>query len=64
MDVMTTTLDSPEQRIVLDNISWEIYESLLLAHLDCSVPHFTYDKGQLEPLAWMHRVHEKIRTSS
>ena len=45
---MTTPLRSAEQRIVLDNITWETYESLLLAHRDRSVPRFTYDKGQLE----------------
>jgi Uma2 family endonuclease len=45
---MTTTLHSPEQRVVLDNITWEVYESLLLAHRDRSVPRFTYDRGRLE----------------
>jgi Uma2 family endonuclease len=45
---MTTTLRSPEQRVVLHHISWDIYESLLFAHRERSVPRFTYDRGELE----------------
>ena len=45
---MTATLDAPEQRVVLHNISWDLYESLLLAHRECRVPRFTYDRGELE----------------
>ena len=45
---MTTTLHSPEQRVVLHHISWDIYESLLIAHRERSVPRFTYDRGELE----------------
>src|SRR6266850_5689992 len=45
---MTTTLLSPEQRVVLHHISWDIYESLLFADRDRSVPRFTYDRGELE----------------
>jgi Uma2 family endonuclease len=47
---MTATRIStePGQRIVLSNISWDLYERLLEAHLSRSVPRFTYDKGDLE----------------
>lgn len=45
---MATVLSPPEQRVVLDNISWELYEELLAAHQDCSAPRFTYDRGLLE----------------
>ncbi len=45
---MATVLSPPEQRIVLDNIRWETYESILEAYMDRSVPHFTYDRGRLE----------------
>ena len=58
-----TTLHSPEQRIVLDNISWNIYESLLLTRRDRSVPRFTYDRGQLEivsPSAEHEQLKEKV----
>lgn len=45
---MTTVLSPPDQRVVLDNISWELYEGILEAHRDRSAPHFTYDRGRLE----------------
>jgi Uma2 family endonuclease len=45
---MTTAIISPEQRIVLNNVSWATYEALLSDHLDKSVPRFTYDRGVLE----------------
>jgi Uma2 family endonuclease len=45
---MATVLSPPEQRVLLDNITWEMYESLLRAHRERSVPRFTYDRGQLE----------------
>ena len=45
---MTTALHSEEQRVVLHDISWDLYEALLCAHLDRSVPRFTYDRGELE----------------
>jgi len=38
----------PEERVVLNNISWETYERLLEDHLDSSAPRFTYDQGVLE----------------
>jgi Uma2 family endonuclease len=57
---MTTTLQFPEQRVVLDNISWELYESLLFAHRDRSAPRFTYDKGQLEIMSPSYE-HERLK---
>lgn len=45
---MATVLSPAEQRILLENISWEMYEDLLEAHRDRSVPRFTYDRGCLE----------------
>lgn len=45
---MATVLSPPEQRIVLDNISWDTYEHILAAHRDSSAPRFTYDRGSLE----------------
>ncbi len=38
----------PAQRVILGNVSWTTYESLLADHLDRSVPHFAYDRGVLE----------------
>src|SRR5262245_49811079 len=45
---MATVLSPTDQCILLDNITWEMYESLLRAHHDRSLPRFTYDRGQLE----------------
>jgi Uma2 family endonuclease len=58
---MTTTLTSAdsEQRVVLHNISWELYESLLAAHTDRSVPRFTFDQGCLEIVS-LSPAHERL----
>lgn len=47
---MATTVLSPpaDQRVLLQDIDWEIYERILEAHRNRSVPRFTYDRGQLE----------------
>lgn len=43
------TIKSPaEQRVLLNNVSWETYERLLEDHRDRSAPRFTYDRGMLE----------------
>jgi Uma2 family endonuclease len=43
-----TLVGLPEQRIVLNNVSWETYEHLLSDHLDASTPRFNFDRGMLE----------------
>ena len=45
---MSSMAGLPEQRVVLNNVSWETYERLLEDHLNCSAPRFTYDQGVLE----------------
>jgi Uma2 family endonuclease len=45
---LATIAPPAEQRIVLHDIAWETYERLLTDHVDRSVPHFTYDHGELE----------------
>ena len=43
------TVKSPaEQRVVLRNVSWDTYESLLESHESNSAPRFTYDQGEME----------------
>lgn len=45
------TLKTPPpagQRVLLSNISWKTYESLLEDHLSSSAPRFAYDRGALE----------------
>lgn len=56
---MATVLSAPEQRVVLNHVSWETYESLLADHLDASNPRFTYDCGVLEIMS-PSSEHEKI----
>ncbi len=45
---MGNVLTLPEQRVVLENVSWETYEHLLSDHLEASAPRFTFDRGRLE----------------
>jgi Uma2 family endonuclease len=45
---MGNVLTLPEQRVVLEDVSWETYEHLLADHLEKSVPRFTFDRGRLE----------------
>ncbi len=47
----TPTVTSPaDQRVVLHDVAWEIYERLLSDHGDSSGPRLTYDHGELEIL--------------
>jgi len=57
---MPTVVSPPEQRIVLDNITWDVYERLLAAHRDRSVPRFTYDRGRLEIMS-PSPAHERLK---
>lgn len=43
-----TTTTSTVERVVLNGVSWETYESLLTDFADRSVPRLTYDRGTLE----------------
>ena len=57
---MATVVSPPEQRIVLDNITWDVYEQLLATHRDRSVPRFTYDRGRLEIMS-PSAEHEELK---
>jgi Uma2 family endonuclease len=57
---MATVVIPPEQRIVLDNITWDVYEQLLATNRDRSVPRFTYDRGSLEIMS-PSAEHEELR---
>jgi Uma2 family endonuclease len=47
--IVVDTINSPaEQRVLLNNVSWETYERLLEDHQDSSAPRFTFDRGMLE----------------
>ncbi len=52
-----------EQRVVLHNVSWDLYEQILAAHENCSAPRFTYDQGELEIMNPMSE-HERLKHAS
>lgn len=46
------TIKSPaEQKVLLSNVSWETYESLLSGRGETRAPRFTYDQGMLEVMS-------------
>jgi Uma2 family endonuclease len=49
---MATVISPPpqvrEQRVVLNHVSWETYERLLVDNIDARSPRFTYNQGILE----------------
>lgn len=57
---MATVLSPPDQRVVLENIGWEMYGQILAAHRSRSVPRFTYDRGRLE-ITSPSPEHEKLK---
>lgn len=44
----TQKIAQAEQRIVLYDVSWETYETLLANYIDSSMPRLVYDRGVLE----------------
>lgn len=61
---MATVLSASEQKIILHNVRWETYESLLADHFDRSAPRFTYDRGELEIMSPSPQHEEYNRTVS
>ena len=57
---MGNVLTLPEERVVLQNVSWETYEHLLSDHVDASAPRFTFDRGMLEIMS-PSSEHEEYR---
>jgi Uma2 family endonuclease len=55
---MTTVLNIPEQRVLLDGVSWETYERLI-AERRSGNARFAYDRGMLEIMA-PSRKHETV----
>lgn len=52
---MPLTTERSEERIVLHNVSWRTYESLLKDFESSSAPRFTYDRGTLEIMSPLPR---------
>ncbi len=50
---MTTIAASAEQRVLLNNITWEMFESLLSAKGEDTSTRYTYDRGLLEIMSPM-----------
>lgn len=48
---MATTTVPTERHVVLHDVSWGSYESLLADHVNSSALRFTYDRGELEILS-------------
>jgi len=45
---MSTVLSPTEQKIILHDVSWTLYQLLLANYQDSSSPRFAYDRGTLE----------------
>jgi len=56
------TVKPAESRVLLRNISWKTYESLLEDLADCSAPRLTYDRGVLEIMSPQAK-HENANTT-
>ena len=67
---MTSVLDPrelkpvPTDRVLLQNVSWSTYESLLRDRLDGASPRFTYDRGDLSIMVTSPHHEEINRTLS
>jgi Uma2 family endonuclease len=57
---MGNVLILPEERVVLQSVSWETYEHLLSDHVEASAPRFTFDRGRLEIMS-PSSEHEEYR---
>src|SRR5438309_10659936 len=55
---MATPVSSPEQLVILDNVSWETYERLITEHGERSGTRFTYNEGVLQIMVMSSR-HER-----
>ena len=60
---MAAVLDRSEQRVLLEGLSWEIFESLVRASPNRGAPRFTYDRGQLEIMS-PSAEHERLKETT
>ena len=61
---MTAVLNPTEQKVVLEDVSWQTYEQLLAEFADRSTPRLTYDRGTLEIMSPTARHEELNRNLS
>jgi Uma2 family endonuclease len=59
---MASVASLPEQKVILNNITWETYERLLADNQENSGTHFIYDNGRLEimVLSYEHEIFKDI----
>jgi Uma2 family endonuclease len=57
---MATVLGTPEQKVILNGVSWQTYERLLAEHAGSSGTRFSYDRGALE-IRILSAKHEAIK---
>lgn len=61
---MTATLTPPEQvteqKVILDNISWETYQRLMDERGERGKPRYAYDRGKLEIVVTSY-AHERLK---
>jgi hypothetical protein len=60
---MATVLDRSEQRVLLEGLSWELFESLVRASPNRGAPRFTCDRGQLEIMS-PSAEHERLKETT
>ena len=56
---MTAVLNPTEQKVIIENVSWQTYERLLADLSDRGAPRLTYDQGTLEIMSPTAR-HEEL----
>src|SRR5436853_7812738 len=56
---MASVVSLPEQKVILENSSWETYQRLLAENQDNSGTHFIFDNGRLEIMV-LSSKHEKL----
>jgi Uma2 family endonuclease len=59
---MAAVLATPNDRVILCDVSWERYESLLADYAESSVHRLTYDEGTLEIMSPLEEHEESNRT--
>jgi Uma2 family endonuclease len=63
MAVLAPPPIAPEERVLLEKVSWGTYESLLADYEDCPAPRMTYDHGRLEMMMTISVDHESSNQS-
>jgi len=62
MATVSHPLELPEQKVILEGVSWETYERLLAEHPESCGTRFIYDRGMLEIMVVSARHERPNRT--